>query len=165
MQKIAKGELEERIDAMRQRLLTAIDAAPEEILTADATVAGHSVAQILGYLGVWGETVNKGLREIQRRKKPMDLLRAIEKHDSFMRDAIAECEHDILEDLMIRLEDAQIQMEQRLAQYSHDDLNRPKRIRFLGNKPLWPFIASVTYEHEARYVPEIEAYIKRVTGE
>ena len=165
MQKIERGTIEARIDETRQRLLAAIEGVPEETLRLEGKVGAYSVIDILGYLGVWGETANKGLREIQRRKKPMDLLRALEKHDVFQRKAVAECAGDELEDILLRLEDTQIQIEERLAQYSRDDLNRPKRIRFLGNKPLWPFLAQVTYENEARFVPEIEAFIKRVKRE
>lgn len=165
MQKIAKGTLESRIDDVRSQLLEAVAGAPEDVLRREETIGAYSVAEIFAYLGEWGEVVNKGLREIQRRKKPMDLLRAMEQHDAFQKRAVEACRHDEWEDILIRLEDTQIQVEERLAQYSHDDLNRPKRIRFLGNKPLWPFVAQVTYENEARFVPEIAAFVKRAMSE
>lgn len=162
MQKIERGVLESRIDTTRQRLLTAIDGVPETTLRIENAVSGrYSVADILAYFGLWGETANKGMREIQRRKKPTDLLRAIDNQATFQQKAIADSAELDLDDILFRLEDAQIQIEQRLAQYSADDLNRPKRIRFLGNKPLWPLLAQITYETEMRLIPEIEAFLKR----
>ena len=161
MQKIERGVLEERIVATRERLLAAIDGVDESILMQPGCVGEYSVADVLGYLGVWGEIANKGMREIQRRKKPGELYTALEARDATMRRAVEESGNDDLESRLFRLEDALIQGEERLAQYSADDLNRPKRFRFLGNRPLWPLLAQITYENEARFLPEIEAFIKR----
>ena len=161
MQKIERGGIEQRIRETRERLLAAIDGVDEAVLFEAGCVGEYSVADVIGYLGVWGEIVNKGMREIQRRKKPTDMFTAMETHDAVMKRAVEACADDDMMDRLMRLEDTLFQGEERLAQYSKDDLNRPKRHRFLGNKPLWPLLAQVTYENEARFLPEIEGFIKR----
>ena len=65
----------------------------------------------------------------------------------------------------LKFEDAYWQLEVRIENFSTNDLNDPKRFRFLGNQPLWPFIAKITYEHEARFLPMLEAYGKRIKAQ
>ena len=162
MQKVQKGFLESKIEAVHQQLLAAIDGVDGEVLNRPNSIArDYSVIDILNYLAAWGETVNKGLREIQRRKKPTELQRAIEDQKQFRQQAVAESQDDELPDILIRLEDVLFAYEDQLRQLNHDDLNRPKRFRFIGNKPLWPFIAKHTYQHDADWVEEIVHFIKR----
>ena len=162
MQKVQKGFLESKIEAVYQQLLAAIDGVDEEVLNRPNSIArDYAVIDVLNYLAAWGQTVNKGLREIQRRKKPTELQRAIEDQKQFRQQAVAEAQGDDLADILIRLEDVQFAYEDQLRQLSHDDLNRPKRFRFIGNKPLWPFIAKHTYQHDTEWVDEIEHFIKR----
>ena len=162
MQKVQKGDLEKRIRAVREQLLTTIDSVDEALLQQPNTIyRAYSVLDAMSYLAAWGEMVNKGLRDIQRRKKPMDIERAIENPKAFCKKVVASARGDEFADILIRLDDVMYAYYDQLAQLSHDDLNRPKRLRFLGNKPLWPYIARHTYEHEAEWVAEIEHFIGR----
>lgn len=161
MQKMAKGEIEERVREMRGRLLAAVEGTDAELLQQPEQIGDYSIEQTIGYLGAWFEQVNQGLREVQRRKKPTDLLRWHDDGTRFMRDAVEDSADLPLEEKLERLDDALIQFEARMIQFNHDDLNRPKRIRFLGNKPLWPLIAALTYEHEEKFVEQIEGIVER----
>ena len=162
MQKVQKGDLEKRIHAVRLQLLTAINGVDEALLQQPNTINRYySVMDVLSYLAAWREMVNKGLRDIQRRKKPMDIERAIENPKAFRDKVVAEARGEVFSDILIRLDDVIYAYDDQIAQLSHDDLNRPKRHRFLGNKPLWPYIARHTYEHEAEWVAEIEHFIER----
>ncbi len=143
---------------MRGRLLSAVNTASPEL---PDLIDGYTIEEILGYLGAWFEQVNQGLREIQRRKKPTDLLRWHEDSTRFMRDAVADSADLTFNEKLERLDDALIQFEARMEQFNHDDLNRPKRIRFLRHKPLWPLIAALTYEHEEKFVEQIERIVER----
>ena len=164
MQKIQRGEIEQRVQALRERLLTAVDLVDDDLLQQPETIGEHSIGQILGFLGLWSEATNKGLREVQRRKKPTDLLRWHEDNRRFFADAVSETAHEDRAELLERLEDGLFQFEARMEQLSYDDLNRPKRIRFLGNKPLWPLIASLTYEHDEPFVEQIERFVARANN-
>lgn len=162
MQKVQRGDLEQKIHAVRLQLLTTINGVDEALLQRPNTINRYySVMDVLSYLAAWGEMVNKGLRDIQRRKKPMDIERAVEHPKAFRDKAVEAARGDELTDILIRLDDVIYAYDDQLAQLSHDDLNRPKRLRFLGNKPLWPYIARHTYEHEAEWVAEIEHFIER----
>jgi hypothetical protein len=161
MQKMAKGEIEERVREMRRRLLVAVEAATPELLGQEGLIDDYSIEQTLGYLGVWFEQVNQGLREVQRRKKPTNLLRWHEDGTQFRRDAVVDSAERTLSEKLEQLDDALIQFEARMNQFNYDDLNQSKRIRFLGNKPLWPLIAALTYEHEEKFVERIEGIVER----
>ena len=161
MQKLQKGLIEERVNEARERLLAAVNGLDEPFLRREGAVNGWSLAEFLGYLAVWGEEINLGLREIQRRKKPTDLMTAIDDHARFQRRAIKETADEPTDEILIRLEDTLFKFEEQMRQLSYDDLNRPKRFRFLGNKPLWPFIANATYKNEEQYLPELESFIAR----
>ncbi len=161
MQKMAKGEMEEKVREMRERLLSAVKTATPETLAQEEAIGEYSIEQTIGYLGAWFEQVNQGLREVQRRKKPTDLLRWHDDGTRFMRDAVEDSADLTLNEKLERLDDTLIQFEARMIQFNHDDLNRSKRIRFLGNKPLWPLIAALTYEHEEKFVEQIEGIVER----
>lgn len=161
MQKIAIGTLEERLEATRARLLTAIVGLPDEALLQPNVVGEWSLAQYIVYLGAWEKAVAFGLREIQRRKKPTKLIQMIDHHDRFKADCGADRPIDDLEAIMIELEDARYQLDDRIKPFNHKDLNELKRHRWLGNKQLWPFIAKITYQNEEKYLPTIEAFAER----
>ncbi|MGB1249633.1 MAG: ClbS/DfsB family four-helix bundle protein [Candidatus Promineifilaceae bacterium] len=162
MQKIQKGEIEKKIRAVYDQLLSALDGVDEALLEQPNTInRSYSVIEALSYLAAWGIMVNKGLRDIQRRKKPMDIERAIEHPKTFRDKAVAAARGDELADILIQLDDVLYAYDDQLGQLSYDDLNRPKRLRFLGNKPLWPYIAKHTYEHDAEWADEIGYFIKR----
>ena len=161
MQKVDKGELEQRVRAMRGRLLAAVDQLSADQRDQPEAIGDYSIADTIGYLGAWWEAVNQGLREIQRRKKPTDLLRWLDDNRQFMARAVEDVAEDDFKERLMRLDDTLIQFEQRMEQFNHDDLNRPKRIRFLGNKPFWPLIAALTYEHEEPFVEQIERIARR----
>ncbi len=161
MQKIVQGELQKRLQASRERLSTALAMLPEEARDEDRVIGVYSVHQWLNYLADWEEEVGFGLREIQRHKKPTQLLRAIDNQKTILAKSAAVAHTIFWDDLLIKVEDARIHIEERLHPFNKKDLNELKRHRWLGNKQLWPFLSMITVEHEMRYVPIIEAYAKR----
>lgn len=161
MAKVDVEALKARARATRAELLAAIEGAPEAQLRQPGVVGDASIADWLAYLGLWGELVNKGLREIQRAKKPTELLRAAEAQDAFRRSAVARLHDEPLETTLNRLEDTLFHLELRLDDLTFDDLNQLKAHRWLGNRPLWPLLAAWTYEHEAQAIAPIAAYLRR----
>lgn len=162
MQKIELGELEKRLESSRGRLLSAITLLSVEAREQKRVIGVYSVHEWLNYLADWEEEVGFGLREIQRHKKPTQLLRAIDKQQQLLSSSAAESTTMQWEDMLIKIEDARIHIEGRLPSFNKKDLNELKRHRWLGNKQLWPFLSMITVEHEMKYVPIIEAYAKRV---
>lgn len=165
MQKIDQQFLKTKIESTRSQLLDAITDLTHEQWIEPDIIEGLSVEELFHYLGLWGEAVNKGLREVQRRKKPTVLMQQVEHHDRFRQKSIDEWVIYGRDDILNKLEDAYWQLEVRIDNFSAQDLNDPKRFRFLGNQPLWPFIAQITYEHEARFLSQLEAYAKRISNE
>ena len=162
MQKIDQHFLKTKLETTRTQLLDAIADLTHEQWTQPEIIEGLSVEELFHYLGLWQEEVNKGLREVQRRKKPTELMRDIEHHAKFRQRCIDEWVIYGRDDILNKLEDAFWQLEVRIENFSVQDLNDPKRFRFRGNQPLWPFIAQLTYEHEAHFLPQLEAYAKRI---
>lgn len=162
MKKVALGELEAELEVNRERLLAAVSTLSAKNRNAPEVVDGLSIHQWIGYLGQWEEVVGLGLREIQRRKKPMPLIRAIEKQAQFRQNVVEETENDQWDELLITIDDARIHIVERLRPFNSKDLNELKRHRWLGNKPLWPFLHQHIVAHELRGVQLIEAYSQRV---
>ena len=161
MQKIQLGTLEQTILEQRGRLLTAINSLPAEEHNKPNVVGEYSIAQVLIILTEWYDELLQGLRETQRRKKPTQFLRVVEHEMKHRKVWLAENRQPDVPELLEYLEDLTIQIEMQLEQFNHKDLNELKRIRWLGNKQLWPFIARNTYQWEAQFVSVIEAYAKR----
>lgn len=165
MNKIDQTYLKTHVEKTRTRLLDAIAPLTHEQWIEPEIIEGLSVEELFHYLGLWQEAVNKGLREIQRRKKPTVLMNQVENHARFRQKSIDEWVIYGREDILNKLEDAYWQLEVRIENFSMQDLNDPQRFRFFGNQPLWPFIAQITYEHEARFIPMLEAYATRVKAD
>lgn len=161
MQKITSATLLARARATRAELLATLDGVPETVLRAPGALGPDSIADWLAYLGAWGDVVNKGLREIQRDKKPTELLRAADDQAAFRRAAIDRLHAEPLETTFNRLDDALFHLELRLNDLTYDDLNQLKRHRWLGNRPLWPLLAGWSYEHEAAAIATIAACVRR----
>lgn len=162
MQKVQPGVLEARIEALHDRLIAAGNNLSDEGRAYEGIIGnGYSVQQAIGMIAIWEETVAKGLREVQRRKKPMDLLRAIEQQDEFMQEAVEESAELYWDEVLIGLDDSLYQLKDRLEQFSKNDLNELKRHRWLGNRPLWPFISEHTERFILQFLPAIESHAER----
>ncbi|MCO5184826.1 MAG: ClbS/DfsB family four-helix bundle protein [Anaerolineae bacterium] len=158
--------LQDNLTRVRENLLDAIDDLPDEALLEPGIVFDNwRIADILGVIAAWESEVVTGLAEIQRRKKPTKLLRAIDSYDQLISSWQLEFEDRSLDAVFDDLQGARIQLEVRLEDLTDRDLNNPREFRWLKGKPLWPFLARNTYEREAKWLPPLIAFAQRYAAE
>lgn len=154
--------LQDNITRVRESLLATIEELPDEALhEPGATPDGWTPADVLAVIAAWESEIVTGLAEIQRRKKPNKLLRAVKQYDSYIEARRAENVDRSLDAIFNDLQGARIQLEVRLEDLTDRDLKNPREFRWLKGKPLWPFLSRNTYERESRFIPGLRAFADR----
>lgn len=153
--------LQDKLTASREKILTVLGDFPDEVLLRPATIGDWSVAELISHLAIWEAELVTALAEIQRRKKPDRLIRAINNRQKYNKARYAEIAGRDLDAVFNDLQGARIQLEVRLEDLTDKDLNDPRRFRWLRGKPLWPFLAKNSYEHELSHLPALRAFAKR----
>ena len=150
--------LEEEMDAVRERLLVALDELPDEALLQAAAIGQWSVADTLAHLVVWEAELVTALARIKTGKKPTRLLEALADVDAYNAKRMQESSGRDLDRIFDDLIGVRRQLEIRLAEFSEKELADPQRYRFLRGQPLWELIKANSYDHELKHLPGIEAF-------
>ena len=150
--------LEEKMDEVRERLLVAVDALPDEALLKPKTIGQMSVADVLAHLVVWEAELVTGLMKIDAGKKPTRLLDAIANKTKYnarrQQESVGRDLDRIFDDLM----GVRRQLEIWLARFSEKQLADSRRYKYLQGKPLWQLIKANSFGHEQEHLPAIEAF-------
>ncbi|MCB0011201.1 MAG: DinB family protein [Anaerolineales bacterium] len=150
--------LEEQMDEVRERLLVALDALPDEALLQPGTIGQWSVADTLAHLVVWEAELVTALARISGGKKPTRLLEALADVDAYNAERMQENSGRDLDRIFDDLIGVRRQLEIRLAQFSEKELTNPRQYSFLEGKPLWELIKANCYGHELKHLPAIETF-------
>jgi hypothetical protein len=146
------------LDSSRERLLVALDELPDEALLAPNTVKpvsgegniGWSVADLLVQQTAWESELVTGLMHISQGKKPTRLLAALENSEEYGRLRYEENKGRELDRIFDDLPQVRMQVEEWLEEFSENQLSS-----------LADLIAQLTYEHELRYLPQVEALAQK----
>ncbi|MAU01351.1 MAG: hypothetical protein CL608_29775 [Anaerolineaceae bacterium] len=145
------------LDSSRERLLVALDNLPDEALLAPNTVGSWSVADLLVQQTAWESELVTGLMRISQGKKPARLLAALENAEEYGRLRYEENKGRDLDRIFDDLPQVRMQVEEWLEEFSEKQLSQKGHFAWLKKRSLAELIAQLTYEHELRYLPQVEA--------
>jgi hypothetical protein len=154
-------QLLDALDSSRERLLIALDELPDEALLASNTVGGWSVADLLVQQTAWESELVTGLMRISQGKKPVRLLAALENAEEYGRLRFEENKGRDLDRIFDDLPQVRVQVEEWLEEFSEKQLSKKGHFAWLKNRSLAELIAQLTYEHELRYLPQVEALMQK----
>ncbi len=170
-------KLLDRLDSVRERLLVALDELPDEALLATNTVkpvrgdglavnreaesAGWSVADLLVQQTAWESELVTGLMHVSQGKKPARLLAALDNAEEYGRLRYEENKGRDLDRIFDDLPQVRVQLEDWLEEFSEKQLSQKGHFSWLKNRSLVDLIAQLTYEHELRYLPQVEALAQK----
>ena len=150
--------LEEKMDVVRERLLVAIDALPDEALLQPKTIGQWSVAELLAHLVIWEAELVTGLMKVDSGKEPTRLFDALADREKYNRKRQAEVSGRDLDRIFEDLMGVRRQLESWLARFSDKQLSDSKRYRFLNGEPLWQLIRVCSFGHEQKHLPALETF-------
>ncbi len=170
-------QLLDALDSSRERLLVALDQLPDEALLAPDTVkpvigdrlsvggekenAGWSVADLLVQQTAWESELVTGLLRISQGKKPARLLAALANAAEYGRLRYEENKGRDLDRIFDDLPQVRMQVEEWLEEFTEKQLSKKGHFAWLKNRSLADLIAQLTYEHELRYLPQVEALAQK----
>lgn len=154
-------QLLDALDSSRERLLVALDNLPDEALLAPNTVGSWSVADLLVQQTAWESELVTGLLRISQGKKPARLLAALDNAEEYGRLRYAENKGRDLDRIFDDLPQVRLQVEEWLEEFSEKQLSKKGHFTWLKNRSLADLIAQLTYEHELRYLPQVEALAQK----
>ena len=149
------------LDSSRERLLVALDSLPDEALLAPNTVGSWSVADLLVQQTAWESELVTGLMHISQGKKPVRLLAALENSEEYGRLRFEENKGRDLDRIFDDLPQVRVQVEEWLEEFSEKQLGKKGQFPWLQNRSLAKLIAQLTYEHELRFLPQVEALAQK----
>jgi len=150
-------QLLDALDSSRERLLVALDELPDEALLAPNTVGSWSVADLLVQQTAWESELVTGLMHVSQGKKPARLLAALDNVEEYGRLRYEENKGRDLDRIFDDLPQVRMQVEEWLEEFSEKQLSKKGHFPWLKNHSLADLIAQLTYEHELRYLPQVEA--------
>ena len=154
-------KLLDALDSSRERLLIALDELPDEALTTPQTVGRWSVADLLVQQTAWESELVTGLMRISQGKKPARLLAALNNAEEYGRLRYEENKGRDLDRIFDDLPQVRVQVEEWLEEFSEKQLSKKGHFAWLKNRSLADLIAELTYEHELRYLPQVEALAQK----
>jgi hypothetical protein len=151
-----KSELLDALESSRERLLELIDDLQPETFEEPGVNGAWSLKDVLSHLARWEAELVKLLWQISQGQAPTsahfsgistDILN--EKWYGEMRSRplqmVLEDYHNVRNQTMWRIED-----------FSDQELEEVKRYRWLGERPLWKWVAEDSFEHEYEHSLQIK---------
>ena len=155
-----KSVLKTQLSESREKLLKAIDGLFDEQLLEAGVVGDWSIKDILFHLTMWEAETIKLLWQISQETPPTTLHFADISLEETNAEWTAQAETRTLDQVLDDFDGVRRQMIRRVDAFKDSDLENPERYPPLRGKPLWKWVASATFEHEAEHLEQIEAWRK-----
>lgn len=157
----ALEDLLDKLDAVREKTLEALETLPDEALVAPGVIGRWSVADLLSILTAWDAEVVTGLLRLEQGKPPEKLLAALANPDLYNAARYQDAQGRELDVVFEDFQGARLHLEEWLSELSERALTDPRRYKSLGGASLGKLIAKATYEQETRYLPFLTAFAER----
>lgn len=157
----ALEDLLDKLDAVREKTLVALETLPDEALAAPGVIGRWSVADLLSILTAWDAEVVTGLLRLEQGKPPEKLLAALANPDLYNAARYQDAQGRELDVVFEDFQGARLHLEEWLSELSERALTDPRRYKSLGGASLGKLIAKATYEQETRYLPFLTAFAGR----
>ena len=154
------GDLVDKLDQSRERLLVAIEPLSDEALLAANALGKWSIADLLVNLTAWESELVTGLLHIDQGKKPARLLAALADAEAYSQKRFLENQGRDLDRIFDDLPQVRLQLEEWLEMFSEKQLTNKKQYAYFQGKALAEIIAQTTFQRERRYLPLVEAFAR-----
>lgn len=150
-----REEILDQLDNSREQLLVLLEPLTDEALLERGVMGEWSIADILAHLSAWESELVTALMRIDQGKKPRRLIEAYDDVEGYNARRFIENQGRDLDRIFADWHDVRLQLEEWLEAFSDKQLNDPKRYRWTKGKSLVDVIKEVSWEHEAKHLPEI----------
>ena len=150
-----KSELLSSLDSSRKQLLAAIKGLSAEEMTTPGVMGDWSVKDLLSHLTAWEAELVTMLAQARQGKKPPFADVSSSQTDALNAQWHNETKDRPLERVLIDFHGVRKHTMKQVEAFNDKELNDPKLYKWLGDSPLWKWIANETFEHEAEHTEQI----------
>ena len=155
---MADLDIQEELENVREQLLVAIEALPDEALVEPGVVGEWAVADVLANLTAWEAELVTGLMQIEAGRKPTRLLQTLAAPDSFNVTCYTENKARDLDAIFDDFQRVRVELEGWLESFKLKDLQTVGKYKWLPGRTLAQLIAQASYEREAAYIPALAQF-------
>ena len=138
---MTRDEILEELDRVREQLLVAIEARPDEAFLQPGVMGDWTLADVLTHLVAWESEMVTALLRIDQGKTPARLVEAFADVDGYNARRHEENKGRDLDRIFKDLIGVRVQLEEWLSDFSDQELNDTKRYAWSKGLPLWHIIA------------------------
>jgi hypothetical protein len=155
-----KDEVSEALETERELMLDLIDELDDEVIETGEVMPGWTTKDLLVHLTLWEAELVKLLWQAKQGARPTTIHM-----QQYSVDEVNQRWHSAMRDRPLDLvlndyHSVRKQTLRRLESFSDRDLTDPQRYPWLKGEPLWQWIASDSFEHEAEHRQVIEDWIE-----
>jgi len=153
-----KNELLVQLEKSREEFLEAIDGLSEEEMQAPGVTGAWSIKDILIHLARWEAELIKLLWQARQGLRPTSAHFSGEDVDTINARWYSESQDRSLQSALEDFHGVRNQTIRRAEEITEKELNDAHRLAWLKSRPLWEWIESDSFGHEAEHAAEIIAW-------
>lgn len=153
-----KEELIRALEGGREAFLDSVEGLSDEEMVAESVFDDWTVKDILAHLTMWEAELVKLLWQARQGQKPTSVHFAEVSMDEQNAKWHRRNKDRPLERVLGDYHGVRPQTIRRVEAFSDRDLTDPKRYAWLEGTPLWKWIASDSFEHEAEHLAQIREW-------
>lgn len=156
-----KQELIAALEDGRKQFHTVIQGLSDEAMVEPGVVGDWSLKDVLAHLSRWEAELVALLHQAQQGREPETVHFGSASADELNAKWNEESKDRPLEQLLSDFEGVRRQTIRSMQPLSDRDLTDPKRFAWLDGKPLWSWIQTDSFGHEAEHAAQIRAWRER----
>jgi hypothetical protein len=156
-----KQTLLEALKEGRENMEEILEGISETEMTEPGVSGEWSVKDILAHLTYWEAELIKLLWQAQQGQKPSTVQFQEESVDEVNARWYEDIKKRQLDRVLADFDSVRKQTIRRVENLSEKDLTDPQRFSWLGERPLWQWIAIDSYEHEAEHGEDIQHWLEQ----
>ena len=153
-----KSELLAALEESREKFMEAIEGLSEEDMLRPEMAGEWTLKDLLAHLTMWEAELVKLLWQVHQGIKPTSIQFSNVEVDQQNAHWYQQNKDRPLEQVLSDFHGVRPQTMRRVESFLDRDLNNPKRYDWLDGTPLWQWIATDTFEHEAEHTAQVQAW-------
>ena len=153
-----KDEILDALEDGREQFLDAIEGLPDEALLEAGVIEDWSIKDMLFHMSMWEAELIKLLWQVSHGEKPTTMHFTQVDVDATNAAWLELSNARPLERVLDDFEAVRKQTARRVEAFEDKDLEDPKRYAWLSERPLWEWIASDSFEHEAEHAEQVRKW-------
>ena len=153
-----KEEIIRALQEGREELLDSIDGLSDEAMVGESVFDDWTVKDILAHLTMWEAELVKLLWQARQGQKPTSVHFSNVSMDEQNAKWHRQNKDRPLERILDDFHGVRLQTIRRVEALSDADMTDPNRYPWLEGTPLWKWIASDSFEHEAEHLAQIREW-------